>query len=83
MIFTYGDRVRRKSVPVPDRWWLLCSLHCRPSFKELTPQVQVLLDLVKEDEARKAAATSSSSKGGLLSKLNLRAKDASSKDSKG
>eukprot|EP00878_Enallax_costatus_P020965 GHUV01022181.1.p1 GENE.GHUV01022181.1~~GHUV01022181.1.p1 ORF type:complete len:482 (+),score=159.09 GHUV01022181.1:903-2348(+) len=62
--------------------WDASPMH-RPSFKELTPQLQVLLDLVKEDEARKAAATSSSTKGGLLSKLNLRAKDASSKDSRG
>eukprot|EP00877_Chromochloris_zofingiensis_P013896 jgi/Chrzof1/8760/Cz03g23150.t1 len=39
----------------------------RPTFKELTPRLQLLLDIAKEDEARK-----SQSKGGLLSKLNLR-----------
>jgi hypothetical protein len=50
---------------------------CRPSFKELTPQMQVLLELVREEEARKA--TSSSSKGGLLSKLKL-GKEGSSRD---
>lgn len=46
--------------------WDASPLH-RPSFKELTPQLQLLLDVVREDESRKA-----SSKGGLLSKLNLR-----------
>lgn len=46
--------------------WDASPLH-RPSFKELTPQLQLLLDVVREEEARK-----SSSKGGLLSKLNLR-----------
>lgn len=51
----------------------------RPSFKELTPQLQLLLDMVKEEEARKAA---SSSKGGLLSKLNLRGKEGSGRDSR-
>jgi hypothetical protein len=49
--------------------WDASPLH-RPSFKELTPQLQMLLDMVRDEEARKA--TSSSSKGGLLSKLNLR-----------
>lgn len=51
----------------------------RPSFKELTPQLQMLLDIVKEDEARKAV--SSGNKGGLLSKLTLR-KEGGSKDGK-
>ena len=51
--------------------WDASPLH-RPSFKELTPQLQLLLDVVREEEARKA-----NSKGGLLSKLNLRG---SSKD---
>jgi hypothetical protein len=46
--------------------WDASPLH-RPSFKELTPQLQLLLDVVREEESRK-----SSSKGGLLSKLNLR-----------
>lgn len=46
--------------------WDASPLH-RPSFKELTPQLQLLLDVVREDETRKP-----SSKGGLLSKLNLR-----------
>jgi len=46
-------------------------LYHRPSFKELTPRIQLLLDMVKEEEARKAAS-SSGGKGGLLSKLNLR-----------
>lgn len=52
--------------------WDASPLH-RPSFKELTPQLQLLLDVVREEESRK-----SSSKGGLLSKLNLRG--GSSKD---
>eukprot|EP00775_Hariotina_reticulata_P007213 gene7213-7427_t len=56
--------------------WDASPMH-RPSFRELTPRLQLLLDMVKEEEARKSA--SSSSKGGLLSKLNLR-KDGS-KDS--
>eukprot|EP00879_Flechtneria_rotunda_P017041 GHRR01017847.1.p1 GENE.GHRR01017847.1~~GHRR01017847.1.p1 ORF type:complete len:205 (+),score=88.55 GHRR01017847.1:274-888(+) len=56
--------------------WDASPLH-RPSFKELTPQLQLLLDMAREEETRK-----SSSKGGLLSKLNLRSKDGSSKDSK-
>lgn len=47
--------------------WDASPLH-RPSFKELTPQLQMLLDVVREEESRKV----SSSKGGLLSKLNLR-----------
>lgn len=47
--------------------WDASPLH-RPSFKELTPQLQLLLDVVREEEARKTT----SSKGGLLSKLNLR-----------
>lgn len=73
------------------QWLYVCSaatqyvmwlrIPCRPSFKELTPQLQVLLDLIKEEEVRKSS--SSSSKGGLLSKLNLRSKEGSSKDSRG
>lgn len=55
--------------------WDASPLH-RPSFKELTPQLQLLLDVVREEESRK-----SSSKGGLLSKLNLRG--GSSKDGVG
>jgi hypothetical protein len=39
----------------------------------------MLLDLVREEEARKASSSSSSSKGGLLSKLKL-GKEGSSKD---
>ncbi|KAF6257781.1 kinase-like domain-containing protein [Scenedesmus sp. NREL 46B-D3] len=51
-----------------------------PTFKELTPQMQVLLDGVREAEARKASSSSSSSsKGGLLSKLKL-GKEGSSRD---
>lgn len=55
------------------------STRCRPSFQELTPQLQLLLDMVREDEARKAASASASSSkgGGLLSKLNLRSKESS------
>ncbi|KAF8063034.1 STY17 [Scenedesmus sp. PABB004] len=52
--------------------WDASPLH-RPSFKELTPQLQLLLDMVRDDEARKAAAAAAAagSKGGLLSKLNI------------
>ncbi|WIA40249.1 hypothetical protein OEZ86_013627 [Tetradesmus obliquus] len=60
--------------------WDASPMH-RPSFKELTPQMQVLLDAVRDEEARKAALASSSSKGGLLSKLKL-GKEGSSRDSR-
>jgi Protein tyrosine and serine/threonine kinase len=44
----------------------------RPTFKELTPQLQALLDMAREEEARRAAAAAAAAnKGGLLSKLNL------------
>jgi hypothetical protein len=50
----------------------------RPTFKDLAPRLQSLLDAARDDEARRAAALSSGSSGaaprggGLLSKLNLR-----------
>ncbi|KAI8470540.1 MAG: kinase-like domain-containing protein [Monoraphidium minutum] len=42
----------------------------RPTFKELTPQLQALLDAAREDEARKGGG--GGARSGLLSKLNLR-----------
>ena len=45
--------------------WDASPMH-RPTFRDLTPRLQLLLDLAKDEEAKKAA------KGGLLSKLNLR-----------
>jgi hypothetical protein len=65
--------------------WDASPLH-RPSFKELTPQLQLLLDVVREEEARKAAAAAaaaSSKGGGLLSKLNLRGASSSRGDGGG
>lgn len=41
----------------------------RPTFQDLTPRLQLLLEAAKEEEARR---TSGGSRGGLLSKLNLR-----------
>jgi hypothetical protein len=43
----------------------------RPTFKELTPRLQQLLDAAREDEAR-GSGKGGSARGGLLSKLNLR-----------
>ena len=50
----------------------------RPTFKELTPRLQQLLEEAKEEEARAAAGGGGGRSGGggkgagLLSKLNLR-----------
>jgi hypothetical protein len=40
----------------------------RPTFKDLTPRLQLLYDELRADEARKAASGAKAS-GGLLSKL--------------
>jgi len=38
----------------------------RPAFRELTPRLQLLFDMAKEDEARRAMKS-----GGLFSKLGV------------
>jgi serine/threonine protein kinase len=59
--------------------WDASPLH-RPTFRELTPRLQLLLELAKEEEAKKSS--SGSKGGGLLSKLSLARKDRD-RDSKG
>ncbi|GBF88923.1 hypothetical protein Rsub_01422 [Raphidocelis subcapitata] len=44
----------------------------RPTFKELTPRLQQLLDAAREEEARGGGNGKGGPRGGLLSKLNLR-----------
>jgi hypothetical protein len=45
----------------------------RPTFQELTPRLQALLEAARDDEARRLSSGSSGGpRSGLLSKLNLR-----------
>lgn len=50
--------------------WEACPAH-RPTFADLTPRLQQLLEAAKEEEAR-AGAGRGGARQGLLSKLNLR-----------
>jgi hypothetical protein len=60
--------------------WDSSPLH-RPSFKELTSQLQLLLERVRDEEQR-SSSKAAPSKGGLLSKLNLRGTGGGSGSSK-